>query len=154
VNVTAHSGDVSATGLSAFVRLETDSGDVQAVGLSGRAYLSTSSGDVVGRELAGPAELRSSSGDVFATGLGSGAITARTSSGDVLLRFASIPTDAVAVTSSGDAMITVPRGPTKYHVMLDTDSGDREFGVSQDDNSPRSLIARTSSGDAIANYDD
>ncbi len=154
VNVEAASGDLSATGISADVRLVTNSGDVQAVGLSGDAYLRTSSGDVVGRELAGPAELRSSSGDVFATGLGTGAIRARTSSGDVALRFASIPTLADAETSSGDAMITVPRGPTEYHVMLETNSGDREFGVLQDDNSPHLLSARTSSGDAIANYDD
>ena len=92
LQVMAGASDLSASGLSGNVDLETASGDVTADGLSGPVQLSTHSGDVTANRLSGPrARLSTDSGDVVAGSASVPRLTASTHSGDVALDFAESP---------------------------------------------------------------
>ena len=134
------------------VKVDASSGDVEASGLSGAVELRTSSGDVRVHGLSGATSLRSASGDVEGSGLRGRAVQARTSSGDARLAFASPPMAAEAWTASGDATIEVPPGSETYIVDVETNSGDRDVGVSTGRGATRLLRAHTNSGDATVDY--
>lgn len=121
-------------------------GDVSATGLTGPVKLGVSSGDVHADQLAGDLRIRSSSGDVTVTGYGGRDVDAGTSSGDVEVRARLAPDRLKAVTSSGDVTVAVS-GSERYRVQADTGSGDQEVQVDQSLDAPRTIDARTSSGD-------
>jgi DUF4097 and DUF4098 domain-containing protein YvlB len=150
IDVRSGSGDLTVSGITAPVRMETGSGDVNATALTGDADLRTSSGDVNGRELGGAVVLRSASGDVNADELTARTVEAVTSSGDVELGFRFAPRDIDAATASGDVDVSLPRGQT-YRIAADTGSGDRTV-MDDDPNSSRVVRARTSSGDVTVGY--
>lgn len=151
IDVHSGSGDLTASGITGPVRMETGSGDVTATALTGDADLRTSSGDVNVRALGGDVSLRTASGDVNAEDLATETAQAVTSSGDVELDFRLAPRDVDAATASGDVDVSVPRGQT-YRVEADTGSGDDTIGVRTDPASQRIVRARTSSGDVSVNY--
>lgn len=146
VEVSAHSGDISAFGLSGLTSLTTSSGDVTASDLSGAAVLHTASGDIQVHDLTGTASLEASSGDVDGDDLSSGTVRASTGSGDVDLVFSGAPNRVDAETGSGDVNLLVPRGAL-YSVDAVTSSGDRVIGVPTAPHAARVLHARAGSGD-------
>jgi DUF4097 and DUF4098 domain-containing protein YvlB len=150
VDVRSGSGDLTASGISGPMRMETGSGDVTATGLTGDADLRTSSGDVNVRGLGAAVTLRSASGDINAEELAAATVEAVTSSGDVELDFRLAPRDVDAATASGDVAVSLPRGQT-YRVAADTGSGDRNV-IGNDPASTRVVRARTSSGDVTVGY--
>jgi hypothetical protein len=129
------------------VDASTGSGDIQVSGLSGGVTLSTDSGDLVVHGLAGPLRLDTSSGSVAATGLKGGSVSAGTDSGDVSLRFARVPADVRATTSSGDIAIALPPGPTPYQVGASSSSGSSTVRVPTSSTSHHHVHAATDSGD-------
>jgi len=146
VSVDGGSAELSASGMSAHVRLHTASGDVTADGLTGGADLQTASGDVAGSNLAGQVSLKSSSCDVSAADLKSRRVAARTNSGDISLVFATAPDRVEALGHSGDMNVVVPPGSGPYDVVTDTNSGSTNaFPGSRD--ARRSIHVRTNSGD-------
>jgi hypothetical protein len=151
VSVDGGSAELSASGMTAHVRLHTSSGDVTAEGLTGGADLRTASGDVGARGLAGAVSLKSSSGDVSADGLQSRRVTASTSSGDVSLTFAATPDHVEALGHSGDMNVVVPPGSGPYDVVTSTSSGSTNaFPGSR--GARRSIEVRTNSGDINLAY--
>lgn len=134
VTVDATSGDIVAEGLTAGVDLQTSSGDIAVDGLSGDVSLCSASGDIVAR------------------GLHANLAKAKTASGDVDLRFATVPKGAEALTSSGDARILVPPGPESYNVLAESGSGDTVSGVRESDDATSFLRVETSSGDVTVDY--
>lgn len=151
VEVHAGSGDLTASGLTGRVFLETGSGDVTAMGLSGPSELQTGSGDVNVRGLGGATQLQTGSGDVSGEDLATRSVTAETSSGDVDLNFRLRPNDVLASTASGDVNIAVPRGGA-YHVEADPGSGDQQVQVKTDPDAASTIRASTSSGDVAVVY--
>jgi hypothetical protein len=151
VEVHSGSGDLTASGLTGRVLLDTGSGDVTAMGLTGPSELRTGSGDVDVRGLSGTTQLNTGSGDITAEGLATPSVSADTSSGDVTLDFGLAPKDVVASTASGDVDIAVPRGGA-YHVEADPGSGDQQVDVKTDPDATSSIRANTSSGDVNVNY--
>jgi hypothetical protein len=136
------------------VQVDSASGDIDAGGLSGNVDLRTASGDVTVRALDGRVDLETASGDIDAIDLRAGTVRADTASGDVFLSFLAPPQTAEGDTASGDVRIVVPRGPETYRVELETDSGDRGYGIVPDPKSSRLLRATTSSGDPEVGYID
>jgi hypothetical protein len=149
VTVDGHSGDLTASGMTAPVTLHTSSGDVSADGLTGGADLRTGSGDVTASGVTGSVTLRSTSGDVAAAALDSRHVSASTNSGDVTLEFSAPPDRVDALGHSGDIAVLVPHGA--YHVVADTNSGDKHV-IPDSARATRLIHARTNSGDVNVEY--
>lgn len=111
------------------VTVEADSGDIAAKGIDVReAHVKSDSGDIA-LELAGRQAV----------------VWAHTDSGDVETTVAAAR-EVDAQTDSGDVDVTVPRGD--YAVDAATDSGDVKVdGIARNDHAPKSIKARTDSGD-------
>jgi DUF4097 and DUF4098 domain-containing protein YvlB len=152
VTVRTSSGDVRASGLTGPVNLKVSSGDVTLDELSGGTTVRVSSGDIAARRLGDRVELETSSGDVTAAELTAPVVSARATSGDVLLDLATAPRRVNAAASSGDVTIAVPRGSETYDAEASASSGDHNVYVNDSSQSTRSLSAITSSGDATIAY--
>ena len=134
------------------VTIKTSSGDLKVTGLGGSAVLKSSSGRIEADAMAGDLQMDSSSGSLEATGLSSGSVTAKTSSGSVDLQFRTAPTKVDARSSSGDVTVLLPNGTETYRVDADTKSGDEASRVKVDPASTRIITLETSSGDATVEY--
>ncbi|HEX4344433.1 MAG TPA: DUF4097 family beta strand repeat-containing protein [Solirubrobacteraceae bacterium] len=132
------------------VVVAADSGDVHADRIAVRsAHLQSGSGNV-GVALTGRQRLvwaYTDSGDVRVDAANAAAIEGRTSSGDVSIDAAGGGLRrVVAVTNSGDVDVAVPGGDW----ALDTSTGSGHVdvhGIGRDDHAPRSIDAKTDSGD-------
>jgi hypothetical protein len=127
--------------------VSTSSGDIHTSGLKGAVTLRSGSGDLVVSDLAGPMHLETSSGDVVGTSLKGRSVSADSGSGDVSLRFARVPTNVRATSSSGDVAITVPSGSTSYLVGASSSSGSSSVGVPTSPSSSHHIQVATGSGD-------
>ncbi|MEV8373486.1 DUF4097 family beta strand repeat-containing protein [Kribbella sp. NPDC056861] len=135
------------------VSIKTSSGNLKVSGLDGRTKLESSSGKIEAHDLSGDLEAETSSGDLEATGLGSGSVISKSSSGSIELTFNSAPTAVQAKSSSGDVLVQLPVGSETYKVDTDTSSGDERADVKVDPASTRTITIETSSGDAVVEYD-
>lgn len=135
------------------VTIKTSSGDIKVIGLGGATTLESSSGKIEAHDLSGSLSLESSSGDLEAVGLTSGSVTSKSSSGSVDLSFRSAPTTVDVVTSSGDASVQLPEGDESYKVDTDSKSGDETHDVKSDPAATRTIRVKSSSGDAVVEYD-
>ncbi|WP_036322315.1 DUF4097 family beta strand repeat-containing protein [Microbispora sp. ATCC PTA-5024] len=108
--------------------------------------LDSGSGNITLRRLTGPVQASSGSGDIDARGLGGKRVTAETGSGEVRLRFATVPDQVQVETGSGDGVVWVPS--ESYNVTTETGVGDRTVQVAQDPSAPRTIVVRTGTGDA------
>jgi hypothetical protein len=131
VTVEADSGNVHADRIGVRdIHAQSDSGDVHLV-LAGRQSLAWAHTD---------------SGDVHVETAGARTIDARTDSGDVRVEALGETLRVVAQTDSGDVDVDVPAD--EYAVDADTDSGNVDVdGISRNDRAPRSIVAKTDSGD-------
>jgi hypothetical protein len=111
-----------------------------------KVRVDTGSGDITLRALSGELDAKTGSGTIDANGLGGRRVVAQTGSGDVELRFGSVPDEVTVDTGSGNGVVRVPQGT--YHVTTDTGSGDQKVEVTSDDSSPRRIIVKTGSGEA------
>ncbi|GII86496.1 hypothetical protein Ssi03_44860 [Sphaerisporangium siamense] len=108
--------------------------------------LEAGSGDITLRALSGRVDAKTGSGAVDARGLGATYAEADSGSGDVELRFTSVPEYVRIGTGSGDGIVHVPQNT--YHVSLTTGSGDHTMQVANDPASPRRIMVQTGSGEA------
>jgi DUF4097 and DUF4098 domain-containing protein YvlB len=130
VTVQADSGNVEAQRVDVpTIHANSDSGNVriELVGSQQRAWAHTDSGNV----------------DVVAADVR--VVDAKTDSGNVAVDAAGTPSHVVALTDSGNVAVAVPRG--EYAVQTHTDSGETSIdGITPDDRAPKSIEARTDSG--------
>ena len=131
VSVDAASGDVHADELDVRgAHVRSDSGDIQLALLGGQALVWA----------------HTDSGRVAVSAPGADAIDAQSDSGDIRVDAGADVGRVVAHTDSGDVAVTVPGG--RYAIDAATGSGDVDIdGVSRDDDAPRTIQARTDSGD-------
>jgi DUF4097 and DUF4098 domain-containing protein YvlB len=109
----------------------------------------TSAGNITVNDQSGPLDLDTSAGDIRADGLTSSRVKARSSAGDVRLRFERAPDDVVVHTSAGDVTVQVPTDGIFYNTEdVGTSAGDRHIGVPSDPGSQRHISIHTSAGDA------
>jgi hypothetical protein len=135
------------------VTIKTSSGDLKVIGLGGSTTLESSSGKIEVQNLSGNLSLESSSGDLEAAGLTSGSVTSKSSSGSIELGFRTAPTTVDVTTSSGDASVRLPEGDETYKVETDSKSGDENAEVKIDPAATRTIRVKSSSGDAVVEYD-
>ena len=152
IEVHSGSGDLTASGLTGRVLLDTGSGDVSAMGLTGPAELRTGSGDVDVRGLSGTTQLNTGSGDITAEGLATPhglrrhLLGRRRRSTSVSPRRTSWPRPRPATSTSPC------RAGGAYHVEADPGSGDQQVDVKTDPDATSSIRANTSSGDVNVDY--
>lgn len=96
--------------------------------------------------LTGDQDVRTGAGDVRGTGIGPGAVTARSDAGDVDLTLAKPAPDVAAESSAGDVDIRVPAGPV-YTVESETTAGDARVDVPDTPGADHRITARTTAGD-------
>ncbi len=125
------------------VLLETGSGDIRVRGRLGATDARAGSGDVVVGGSTAALRLRTGSGDVRADTTG-GAVTAESGSGDVDVR---APRARGLRLRSGFGDVSARVADVPYAVRVDTGSGDEHVTVPTDPRAPRSIDARTGSGD-------
>jgi putative adhesin len=135
------------------VTVKSSSGDLTVIGLGGSTTLESSSGRIEAQGLSGDLTLASSSGDLEAAGLTSASVSSKSSSGSVELSFTTAPTTVDVVTSSGDASVRLPEGDETYKVDTDSKSGDENAEVKIDPAATRTIKVKSSSGDAVVEYD-
>lgn len=127
VDLTVGSGEVTVSGVTGTVRVETGSGDIDLSSLSGEVTAHAGSGDVEGRELGGGRQVRveTGSGNITLALADPGSVQARASSGEVEL---SVPAGSYQVrTSAGSGTVhsDVPNDPAATAVLdVSTGSGD------------------------------
>jgi hypothetical protein len=147
VTLSAGSGNLNAAGLSGTVRLAEGSGDLDASGLSGAATLSDYSGDITVTGVGGGAvRVASNSGEIVVTGLAGTDVIGRNVSGDITLRFTSVPKQVDVTDGSGNITLVLPPGATRYHVVAHDGSGDTTVSVPQSRSSPYKITATDGAG--------
>lgn len=102
------SGDVAVAVASGGLSFTSGSGDLTVAQATGPVATKTGSGGVVIHELTGDATVTTASGDVTVRRMGSGAVRARTASGDITLGATSgtpVWTDATSVSGSVDSQL-------------------------------------------------
>ncbi|GAA2923871.1 DUF4097 family beta strand repeat-containing protein [Streptomyces thioluteus] len=122
---------------------ENSSGEIRLSDV-GAVKVTTSSGAIDLDGVGGDVTVGSSSGRITGRGLKGGAIRATTSSGEIALT-AAVPQDVTAKSSSGRLVLTMP--DARYRVSAETTSGGKDIGVSQDPAGKYRLDLTTTSGE-------
>ena len=107
--------------------------------------LDTSAGRIRISGATGAITARTSAGDIEGDGLAADEIDATTSAGDIDLTLGEVPERLDLRTSAGDIDVVVP--DETYRVETDTSAGDVETELRTDPAAPRVIEARTSAGD-------
>jgi putative adhesin len=145
--ISSASGDLSATGLTAPVRLRADSGDIRVSALSEGVRINDQSGEITGASLAGQVFIQNQSGDINVTGLASQDVTAQDRSGNITLTFATVPARVQVSNESGDIRLVLPHGSTEYQVTASTRSGSTIVTVPRSTSSRHLITVTNQSGD-------
>ena len=145
--ISSASGDLSARGLAAPVRLQAGSGDIRVSALSGGARINDQSGEITGASLAGRVFIQNESGDITVTGLASQDVTAQDRSGSITLTFAAVPARVRVSNESGDIRLVLPPGSTEYQVTASTRSGSTVVTVPRSTSSRHLITVTDQSGD-------
>jgi len=167
--LTAHSGsgDATVTGTTGPVTLSTGDGNLNIGHASGPLTLNTDSGNIqVSAITSATLSASSGQGDIRATGVTSATITANTDSGsidgsgitttaitassgngDIYITFAGAPPRDIRVnTDSGNIVLLLPPGSTKYDVKANTDNGSVSKQLPQAASSDHVITASTGNG--------
>ncbi len=145
--ISSASGDLSARGLAAPVRLQAGSGDIRVSALSGGARINDQSGEITGASLAGRVFIQNESGDITVTGLASQDVTAQDRSGSITLTFAAVPARVRVSNESGDIRLVLPPGSTEYQVTASTRSGSTVVTVPRTTSSRHLITVTDQAGD-------
>lgn len=130
---------------------------VDVAGVTAALDITTVNGDVTlprsGRQGA-DVRLSTRNGSVRATGVAAQRLHATTTSGDVVLGCATVPTAVTAATVNGSVDVTVPHDSPAYRVAATTDNGRARVAVPvQRPDRDRALTLTTVNGDVTARRD-
>ncbi|MFD1322894.1 DUF4097 family beta strand repeat-containing protein [Micromonospora sonneratiae] len=137
------SGEVSLTRVGT-VDIKVGSGGITVNGASGTVKAETGSGEVSISDVKSAVTARTGSGGITGRGLGDGQVDVETGSGSVSLTL-STAGSVRAHTASGEVELAVP--PGSYRVSVNTGTGDKNVGVSNDPTATLHLDVKTGSGD-------
>jgi hypothetical protein len=127
------------------VEARTGSGNITVREMRGDLRLSATSGNVDVANSRGTVWAHSTSGNVRVNGARSQSVDARTTSGDVDLRFAEAPGTVSAKATSGNVNVAVPAG-TSYFVGAQAQSGEQKVSVGSDPRAEHKIYAHAGSG--------
>lgn len=112
---------------------------------------SVTTGDITVDDLTGAQDLTATTGRVGGRGLGAAPVTARTTTGQVSLRFAAPPPSVDAEATTGNVDVRVPVGPV-YAVAAQVQTGTSRVEVADSPGAPNRISARSATGNVSVTH--
>ncbi len=142
-----NSGDINLSGATGPIQLNDQFGNINASGLDGSTRLVNNSGDIIVSGATGNTRLQDAFGNINLTGLAAASVVAGNNSGDITLRFATVPTQVNVTDSFGNVTLILPAGSTAYQVHTHNSFGSTSVSVAQSPASKRVIRVSDNSGD-------
>jgi S-adenosylmethionine hydrolase len=142
-----NSGDINVFGLTGPIQLNDQFGNINASGLDGSTRLVNNSGDINVSGATGDTQLQDSFGNIYLTGLAAATVVATNNSGDITLRFATVPTQVNVTDSFGNVTLILPAGAVAYQVHTHDSFGSTSVSVAQSPTSAHVIRVNNNSGD-------
>jgi DUF4097 and DUF4098 domain-containing protein YvlB len=150
--VVNNSGDINVSGLTGPIKLNDQFGNINASRLDGATQLVNNSGDINVSGATGDTRLQDAFGNISMTGLSAASVQATNNSGDVTLRFATVPQQVDITDSFGNVTLILPAGSTAYQVTTHNSFGGTNVSVPRNPASTHVIRVSNNSGDiAIIN---
>jgi DUF4097 and DUF4098 domain-containing protein YvlB len=146
VELVNNTGDIRASAVTGDTTLRDSFGAVNVTGLRGSADLVNNTGDITASGITGDTTIRDSYGAVNVTGLSAADVTVSNNTGDVTLRFATVPDHVVVTDSFGSVTVVLPPGAS-YRVAARTSFGSQAVRVPQATSSRHLITVTNSNGD-------
>ncbi len=146
VKLSTGNGDLSVSRASGPLTLNTGSGSI-AVSASESATLSASSGngDIHADKVTSTTiTANTDSGSIYGTGIATDTITASSGNGDIQITLTRVPGNVRVNTNSGNIMLFLPPGGTRYHIAANSLSGSVSDSTVLQSTSSQHLITATS----------
>jgi hypothetical protein len=147
VRVVNNSGDIDLSGATGPIQLSDQFGNINASGLDGSTRLVNNSGNINVSGATGDTRLQDAFGNIYLTGLAASSVVASNNSGDVTLRFATVPTQVNVTDSFGNVTLILPTGSTVYQVHTHNSFGSTSVSVAQSPDSAHLVRVLNNSGD-------
>jgi DUF4097 and DUF4098 domain-containing protein YvlB len=147
--VVSNSGDIDISSLTGPIQLTNQFGNINAAGLSGTGtmQLVNNSGDINVTGATGDARLQDAFGNINVTGLSAAAVTASNNSGDITLRFTTVPRQVTVNDSFGNVTLILPAGSTAYQVHTHNSFGNTNVRVPTNPTGRHVIRVTNNSGD-------
>ena len=147
MRVVNNSGDIDISGLTGPIQLNDQFGNINASGLDGGTRLVNSSGDINVSGLTGDSQLRDAFGNITVTGASAATVQASNSSGDITLRFTTVPRQVTVNDSFGNVTLILPAGSAAYQVHTRNSFGNTRVSVPESSTSRDVIRVSNNSGD-------
>ncbi|MFC4335170.1 DUF4097 family beta strand repeat-containing protein [Salininema proteolyticum] len=136
------------------VDLDTEAGNIDLTGLQGKVLAHTDAGNVVGTGLAAKeAEVGTDAGNVDIRVAGEAdKIEASTDAGNVTVNLAVPAKEVEANSDAGNVAVVVPDDGTEYKVDAGTSAGKMSIEVPENDESERTIEAKTDAGNVRVDF--
>jgi Putative adhesin len=147
--VVNNSGDIDISSLTGPIQLTDQFGNITAAGLSGTGtmQLVNNSGDINVTGATGDARLQDAFGNIDVTGLSAASVTASNNSGDVTLRFTTVPRQVTVNDSFGNVTLILPAGAVAYQVHTHNSFGNTNVRVPTNPTGRHVIRVTNNSGD-------
>jgi DUF4097 and DUF4098 domain-containing protein YvlB len=147
VRVLNNSGDINLFGATGPIRLNDQFGNINTSGLDGSTRLVNNSGDINVSGATGDTQLKDAFGNIYVTGLAAASAVAANNSGDITLRFATVPQQVTVTDSFGNVTLLLPAGAVAYQVHTHNSFGSTSVSVAQSPTSSHVIRVSNNSGD-------
>jgi Putative adhesin len=147
VRVVNNSGDIDISSLTGPIQLTDQFGNIHASGLSGSMRLTNNSGDIDVSGATGDAQLRDAFGNIDVTSLAAATVTAGNNSGDITLRFTTVPRSVTVNDSFGNVTLILPAGAVAYQVHTHNSFGSTQVTVPTNPTARDVIRVTNNSGD-------
>jgi putative adhesin len=154
VSLSDNSGDISTSDLGGQIHLSDQFGNIGATRLHGSIRVINNSGDINVAGATGDTRLQDAFGNIDVTGLAAASVVAANNSGDVTLRFATVPRQVTVTDSFGNVTLILPAGSTAYQVHTHNSFGSTSVSVAQNPASAHVIQVSNKSGDITVRTQD
>lgn len=147
VSLSNNSGDIDTSDLDGRIQLNDQFGNIWASQLRGTMRLVNNSGDINVSGATGDTQLQDAFGNIYVIGLAAASAVATNNSGDITLRFATVPRQVTVTDSFGNVTLILPAGSTAYQVHTHNSFGSTSVSVAQSPTSAHVIRVSNNSGD-------
>jgi hypothetical protein len=154
VTLANNSGSLTATRLDGRIRLISQFGSLTAARLSGSIQLAASSSGIIAQDLTGDTRVSDSFAAIQVTGLSAADVVASDTSGNIVLRFATVPRRVQVTDSFGSIWIVLPQGAAAYRVEASRPAfGSLQVSVPRSPAAAHVIIVKDSNGNISVTRD-
>ncbi len=147
MRVINNSGDINVSSLTGPIQLNDQFGTINASRLDGSMRVINNSGDINVSGATGDTRLQDAFGNINVTGLAAASVVATNNSGDITLRFATVPRQVSVTDSFGNVTLVLPAGSTAYQVQTHNSFGSTNVSVPRSPAATHVIKVRNNSGD-------